>query len=257
VGEELRTIGIAFGIEHLGIADGGRVDVGVQAAVFGWNDPAGVEMALRGFALHDRQTPLFGRIGTYAFGGREQRVIFSEIDDRPGYHLGGYLKTDGGLEVRALHYDNRGDPNAPKPSIEDYAWKTNFDSAGLRYDDPRGNTLISQWLGGDTRATPYASNRWHFNTWFVLLARQLSGRHRIALRYDDFAVNQTHDFSPPPWSHEQGDAWTLGWTWAVRDHLEIAAEWLRIDSVHSTRVALGEAPRAVEHGAQLSVKLFL
>lgn len=257
VGEELRTIGVAYELEHLGIAEGGRVDFGVQAAVFGWNDPAGVELALRGFSLNDRQTPLFGRIGTYAFGGREQRVMFSEIDDRPGYHVGAYLKTDGGLEVRALHYDNRGDPTVPKPSISDYAWKTAFDSVGLRYDSPRGTTLIAQWLKGDTSVTPSPAYYWDFDTWFVLAAQQVSPRHRIAIRYDDFGVDQTHDFSPAPWAHEKGDAWTLAWTWAVRDHLEIAAEWLRIDSIHSTRAALREAPRAVEHSAQLAVKLFL
>jgi phosphate-selective porin len=102
-----------------------------------------------------------------------------------------------------------------------------------------------------------ASFYWDFDAWFVLAAQQVSARHRIAVRYDDFAVDQTREFSPPPWSHEKGNAWTLGWTWAVRDHVEVAAEWLRIDSVHSTRVALGEAPRAVEHSAQVSVKLFL
>jgi hypothetical protein len=257
VGEELRTIGVAYELEHLGITDGGRLDFGVHAALFGWNDPAGVELALRGFSLNDRQTPLFGRIGTYAFGGREQRVIFSEIDNRPGYHVGAHLKTDAGLELRALHYDNRGDPTAPKPSIEDYAWKTRFDSAGLRYDHAQGTTLIAQWLKGDTSATPYPENSWTFDTWFVLLAHQLSGRHRIAVRYDEFSVDQTHDFSPPPWSHEKGKAWTIGWNWAMREHVEIAAEWLSIDGVHSTRVALGEAPRAVERSAQLAVRLSL
>lgn len=257
VGEELRTIGVAYELEHLGIADGGRVDFGVHAALFGWNDPAGVELALRGFSLNDRQTPLFGRIGTYAFGGREQRVMFSEIDDRPGYHVGAYMKNDGGLELRALHYDNRGDPEVPKPSIDDYAWRTRFDSLGLRYDLPAGATLIAQWLNGDTRATPFASNQWDFDAWFVLAAKQVSRRHRLAVRFDEFSVEQTKDFSPPPWSHDRGKALTIGWTWAAREHLEIAAEWLRIDSTNSTRPALGEIPRAIEHSAQVSVKLFL
>lgn len=257
VGEELRTIGLAYELEHLGIAAGGRFDFGVHAALFGWNDPAGVELALRGFSLNDRQTPLFGRIGTYAFGGRTQRVLFSEIDNRPGYHVGAYLKDDSGLEVRALHYDNRGDPTVPKPSIEDYAWRTAFDSAGIRYDHASGTTLIAQWLHGYTRATPFARNHWNYDTWFVLAARQFTPRHRLALRYDEFDVDRAHRYSPPPWALEHGNAWTLGWTWDVREHLQIAAEWLRIDSVHSTRTALGEAPRAIEHGAQLAVKLYL
>jgi hypothetical protein len=257
VGEELRTIGVEYELTHLGIAAGGRFDYGISAAIYGWNDPAGVELALRGFSLNDRQTPLFGRIGTYAFGGREQRVMFSEIDDRPGYYVGGFVRTDGGMELRALHYDNRGDPTVEKPSISDFAWKTRFDSAGLRQDFDGGTTLVAQWMKGSTRATPYASSEWGFDAWFALLARRVSRQHRLALRFDDFGVDQVHDFSPPPWSHEQGKAWTLGWTWSVREHLEISGEWLRIDSTHSARRALGETPHAVEHGAQLAVKLFL
>lgn len=256
VGEELRTIGVGYELEHLGIADGGRFDAGVHAAVFGWNDPAGVVLALRGFSLNDRQTPLFGRIGTYAYGGREQRVIFSEIDERPGFHAGAYVKSDNGIEVRALHYDNRGDPEAEKPSIDDYAWDTRFNSLGLRYDSPRGTAFITQWMAGKTRATPDPSNEWNFDAWFALLAQNL-GRHRLALRYDDFGVHQTHEFSPPPWSRDEGSAWTLGWTWALREHVELAAEWLRIDSLHSGRAALGESREAIEHGVQFAVRLSL
>ena len=256
VGEELRTIGVMYELEHLGIAAGGRFDVGVHAAVFGWNDPAGVEVALRGFALHDRQTPLFGRIGTFAGSGRQQRVIFSEVDNRPGFHYGGHVKTDHGVELRALRYDNRGDRNAFKASIDDYAWNTKFDSLGFRYDTSWGSTLIAQKLKGITYASPDLANCWTFDAWFVLAAHTL-GRHRIAVRYDDFTVLQTTEHSPPPWSRDLGHALTLGWTFAPRDHVEIAAEWLRVNSVRNTRSALGEAPRAVEHSAQLSLKLYL
>ena len=256
VGEELRTIGIAYELEHLGTAEGGRLDYGMQAAVFGWNDPAGVEMALRGWSLNDRQTPLFGRIGTYAYGGRQQRVIFSEIDHRPGYHVSGYARWDGNLELRALHYDNRGDPEAYKESVEDYAWDTHFNSAGLRYDGGRGTTVIAQWLDGDTAADDDPTMRWTFNTKFVLLAQGF-GKHRLAARYDEFRVRQTVGSNPARLSHENGNAWTLGWSWAVHEHVDVMTEWLRIDSLHSARAALGEVPKAVEHSLQLSLRLSL
>jgi hypothetical protein len=256
VGEELRTIGIGYELEHLGIADGERLDFGVNAAVFGWNDPAGVELALRGFSLNDRQTPLFGRIGTYAFGDREQRVIFSEVDHRAGYHLGAYIKGDTGLELRALHYDNRGNRTVYKESIDDFAWDTSFDSVGFRYDAAGGTTLIAQYMKGRTYASSDHAFCWDFKTWFALIAREF-GKHRFAMRYDDFSVLQTTLHSPPPWSKDLGNAWTLGWTWAVRDHLEVSAEWLRIKSLHTTRSALGESARAVEHSAQLALKIFL
>jgi hypothetical protein len=228
----------------------------VNAALFGWNDPAGVVIAFRGFSMNDRQTPLFGRIGTYAFGGREQRVIFSEIDDRPGYHVGAYAKTDMGLEVRALHYDNRGDPTVEKPSISDYAWKTRFDTAGLRWDGTHGTALIAQWMEGSTRATPDPANTWNFDAWFVL-AGQTIGKHRFAARYDHFTTTQDEEYLSSPGTYDNGHAWTLGWTWAVREHVEIATEYLRIDSYHSTRTMLGEAPRAIEHSLQMAVRVSL
>jgi hypothetical protein len=256
VGEELRTIGIGYELDHLGMAQGGRFDWGVDAAMFGWNDPAGVVLALRGFSLNDRQTPLFGRIGTFAFGGRTQRVIFAEIDNRPGYHVGAYLKADNGLELRALHYDNRGDPSAEKPSIDDYAWHTRFDTAGARWDGQHGTALIAQWLNGTTRATPDERYTWGFKTWFVLLAQNF-GKHRFAVRYDNFSTAQDQEYLTGPGSSDAGNAFTIGWTWEVREHVQVAAEWLRIDSTYNVRAVLGEDPHAVEHSLQLALRLSL
>jgi hypothetical protein len=255
VGEELRTIGVAYELEHLGIAAGGRFDFGAHAAVFGWNDPAGVIIGLRGFSLNDRQTPLFGRIGTYAFGGREQRVLFSEIDNRPGFHAGVYAKHDSGLELRALHYDNRADPTVFKPSISDWGWLTRFNTLGVRYDGPGGIAIIAQWLKGTTDATPNPAFHWGFETGFVLLAREF-GAHRLAVRYDDFKVRPAA-VSGSPLSDEDGDALTLGWTWAVREHVELAAEWLQVDSDVGNRAALGEAAVAREQSLQLAIRLSL
>ncbi|MEO8313542.1 MAG: hypothetical protein ABI645_01995 [Pseudomonadota bacterium] len=252
VGEELRTIGVAYELEHLGIANGGRWDFGAHAAVFGWNDPAGVILALRGFSLNDRQTPLFGRIGTYAFGGREQRVLFSEIDNRPGYHAGVYAKSDIGVELRALHYDNRATPTVYKASISDYAWWTRFNSLGARYDGPGGIAVIAQWLKGNTIAGPEPSGRSDFKATFVLVAREF-GKHRLAVRYDDFNVWA----AGMPSADDYGHAWTLGWTWKLQQHVELAAEWLQIDSDAGNRAALGEPPEAREHSLQLAVRLSL
>ncbi len=256
VGEELRTIGIAYELEHLGIPEGGRFNYGVQAAVFGWNDPAGVVLAYRGFSLNDRQTPLFGRIGTFAFGGRTQRVIFAEIDNRPGYHVDGYIKSDNGVELRALHYDNRADPAVEKPSIQDNAWHTRFNSAGVRWDGERGTAFIAQWLDGDTRVGAPPPYRWDFQTWFVLVAQNF-GKHRFAARYDDFSTRQDGEYLAFPPGHDQGKAWTLGWTWDVAAHVQLAAEWLRVEDTYNKRAMLGEAPHAVEHSVQMAIRLSL
>lgn len=255
VGEELRTIGVAYELEHLGTATGGRFDYGVHAAVFGWNDPAGIVVAMRGWALHDRQTPLFGRIGVYAPDSHSQRVMFSEIDHRAGYHAGAYVKSDNGVELRALHYDNRGDPGAYKASIDDYAWDTRFDSAGLRYDGPGGATLMAQWLEGDTTINPGPLRSWHFDTHFLLLAQSI-GAHRLAARYDRFAMHQARPISPTG-RRDSGHAFTVGWTWTLDRHVELAAEWLRADSYNTRRSSIREPRNAVEHSLQLALRLQL
>jgi hypothetical protein len=255
VGEELRTIGAAYELEHLGIASGGQWDFGAHAALYGWNDPAGVIVGYRGWAMHDRHTPLFGRIGTYAFGTRTQRVLFSEIDNKVGLHYGAYAKHDSGLELRALRYDNRADPAAIKPSIEDYAWRTRFNSLGLRYDAPHGTTLIAQWLLGDTAFGPGSHDIWTMKASFVMAAQSI-GKHRVAARYDNFMTRQDRTvFFSKGW--EQGKAWTVAWTWRFNDHAEIVTEWMEIDSRYNKRRAIGEAPAAEERSLQLALRLTL
>jgi phosphate-selective porin len=97
---------------------------------------------------------------------------------------------------------------------------------------------------------------WNFSAWFVLAAQDF-GKHRFAVRYDNFFTHVDHDYSPAPWSHNDGKAFTLGWTWSVREHVELDAEWLRVDSNYDVRAVLGEAPHAVEQSLQLAVRLSL
>ena len=67
-------------------------------------------MASRGWALHDRQTTLFGEVGEPGDVPVPGRVLFKEIDDRPGYYAGLHLRYFDRAELRYMHYDNRADP---------------------------------------------------------------------------------------------------------------------------------------------------
>ena len=153
---------------------------------------------------------------------------------------------------RAGEAHNRADPAAYKASISDFAWRTRFDSLGARYDGPHGLAIIAQRLTGSTDATANPSNHWDFATSFILVAREF-GKHRFAARYDDFKVWM------PSWpsGDEYGHAWTLGWTWKLRKHVELAAEWLQITSDVGNRAALGQPEDAREHSLQLAVRLSL
>src|SRR5450432_1537023 len=55
---EVRTIGLEANLDWLGTRLGHSFDLGVTAAVFGWNEQAGAVLASTGFALTDRQTTL-------------------------------------------------------------------------------------------------------------------------------------------------------------------------------------------------------
>ena len=56
---------------------------------------------------------------------------------------------------------------------------------------------------------------------------------------------------------EDGHAFTFGWTWEMREHVELAAEWLQIDSDYTARVVLGQPTKASEHSLQLALRLIL
>jgi phosphate-selective porin len=165
------------------------------------------------------------------------------------------MRHDSGLEVRALHYDNRADRRDYKASISDWAWKTRFDSIGLRYDGPAGFALIAQYLDGETYASSDLRNEWYFKTGFVMLAREF-GAHRFAVRYDDFQVDPI-DLPGSFWSSDKGNAWTLGWTWKVRQHVELAGEWMQVDSTNGNRTLYGDSVKAKERILQLALRLSL
>src|ERR1700730_16596842 len=82
LGEELRTIGVEGQLDWLGTRAGHGFDLALTGGVFGWNDPAGVVIARRGFALDDRQTTLFGRVGSSNSSPLQSVELFHEIDDR-------------------------------------------------------------------------------------------------------------------------------------------------------------------------------
>jgi hypothetical protein len=252
VGEELRTIGAEYSLEWLGTRSGHNFDAGLVAAVYGYNDPAGVIIASRGWTLHDRQTTLFGKVGKSGDGPVPGRVLFEEIDDRLGYYLGAHLRYLDRVELRYMRYDNRGDPAQFDASINDYAWLTYFDSIGLRVETSSGWTFISQWLEGETSIMENSAAEWEFGSKFVLLSKAI-GRHRISARADWFDVDQVET----TWnslSHESGDAWTVGYGYEHDRHWSFAVEAMQIRSDVSDRAMLAEPTDATERQLQLQIR---
>jgi hypothetical protein len=256
IAEEIRTIGIEGSLDRLGRASGGEHDLGMFVGVYGWNDPAGTLVARHGFALHDRQTLLFGRVGEPGSGPVENRQLFHEIDGRPGYYVGARWRWRDRVEAQAMHYDNRGDPTEAKPSIDEYAWLTRFDTVGVRAEALDRLTLIAQWLDGYTAIAPPPVGllEWEFSAWY-LLGNFHAGPHGVTLRYDDFLMHNVANAVTFRRQRDAGTAWTLAWTYE-RDASpwRLAVEATRAQSRSSSRPAIGLPPLALESRLEVSLR---
>jgi len=257
IGEEIRTVGLEGQIDWLGTRLGHDFDLQLTAAVFGWNDPAGTMVASHGFAFHDRQTLLFGRVGIpQTAPGAPKKELFYEIDDRPGFYVGAQARYLDRAVLNVLHYDNRADPSVFEAEINDFAWLTKFDAAALRVETGNGWTVLVQALDGETYIAPGGFwLEWQFDSQSALVAKRI-GAHMLAARYDEFAVKFMDDRNAP--GSEDGHAWALAYTIERGDHWRFALEWLEVTSdVRSRPVALGEPALATETKIELSARYTL
>jgi len=256
IGEEIRTVGLEGQLDWLGTRRGKSFDLQFTAALFGWNDPAGTMLADHGFAMHDRQTTLFGRVGSVQTDPtKAKKELFHEIDDRPGYYVGAQARYLDRAVLNALHYDNRGDPKAQSAELRDMAWKTRFDAVALRLETGNEWTLLLQALKGATEINPFQTLAWDFDSQSAMLAKRW-GRHMLAARYDAFEIEFDQH---PHWAgSEDGHAWTAAWSFEQDDHWRFALEWVRVDSNVPARTAdFGEPPFAAETKIELSARYTL
>ncbi len=248
LGEEFRTIGAEFEARWLGASRGYLGDLALVGAAFGWNDPAGVLLAERGFALTDRPSTLFGGLG------QPPLTFYHEIDRKPGYYAGLSWRHHDRLELRALRYDNHGDPGAATSA--GYAWRTRFSSIGARFEPTAHWTLIAQYLDGDTLVGPDSAAENQFRMTYRAafgLASCEWRRERLTARFDDFQTHQSSGSYGPP-ADNDGHAWTLGWTHELGDEWQLAAEWIRVSSAFPPRAEYGVAASLLQSQIQLAVR---
>ncbi len=248
IGEEFRTIGTEVEARWLGASHGYLGDVALVGALYGWNDPAGVLIADRGFGLTDRPSTLFGGLG------KPPEEYYHEVDDRPGYYAGLTWRHHDRLELRALYYDNLGDPGAYNSTAS--AWRTRFASVGARLEPDAAWTFIVQFLGGDTAIGPDSAGedqfRMTYDAGFALASLEWR-RERFTARFDDFRTHQSSGFYGAP-RDDVGHAWTLGWMHEMGAGWLFAAEWIRVTSRFPPRVYDGVPAGLVESQLQLSAR---
>jgi hypothetical protein len=247
LGEELRTLGVETQLDWLGTRAGHGFDFGLTGGVFGWNDPAGVAVAAGGFTLTDRQTLLGGRMGRPGVAPLFAAEPFREIDGRAGAYAGVEARYLDRVVLRFLRYDNNADPAARDAVAHVMAWRTRFDSAGLRVEGQNGWTAILQWLDGETDIEPHSVTlKWPFRAHFALLSKRL-GSHLLSVRYDGFAVESE--------GLQKGHAWTAAYVYQSGPRWRYTLEWLHVLSNSYNRAEyLGSAPLATQTQLQLAIR---
>jgi len=269
IGEELRTIGAEGKVEMRGEVD----NLEATAALFGWNDPAGVLIADRGWAMHDRPTALFDRprlpdafANSYGFGVPLITPMFKEIDDRAGWYGSLSWRREDVGRLNVLRYDNRADPTAVRGQI---AWRTEFWSLGA--DTQIGDvTILAQALTGETEIAPFApdgdyvlsSSLTKFDSAYIL-AGWTKGDWRLAARGDVFRTRQLEtliDGAEVEILHgensEHGYAFTLAATWVPYDWLRLTGETLFLHNNRPQREIEGLPRQSDETQSQLSARVF-
>ena len=249
---EVRTVGSELQLEWLGTRAGHSFDLAATAAVFGWNETAGVVVAEDGFVFTDRQTPIGGRVGQPGDLPLRGAHPFEQIDGRAGVYGGLEARYLDRLTVRALRYDNRANPSAFDSVSHIAAWHTAFTSVGARLETQQGWTAIAQWLDGTTTISPvgFAAD-WPFHAEYLLLSRR-AGRHTLSARYDSFRVDFQSAFDQ---GTQSGHALTAAYLFDVTEQLRVAAEWLLVADHSYKREDLYElSPDVARSQIQLSIR---
>jgi hypothetical protein len=256
IGEEIRAIGVEVTATNTGAAAQRPYDVGIVGGIYGWNDPMGVLLFQRGWAIHDRESTLFGAVQRpFSRAPYNHRIeSFHEIDNRPGYYAGVELKWRNQHVLRALHYDNRADPAQVNRS--DTAWLNHLEAIGARLELPANFTLITQRMWGDTAIGESADGRGSriadLRSYFVLVSH-LHGRHRVTLRYDSMYISSVRGreiFN----SRQDAHAWTAAYLLNWNDQWMTGVEALRIKGSLEQRRRIGLPPAATEQQLQIALR---
>lgn len=260
IGEEVKV----GGIEAQATRMLGTQRLSGTVAIFGFNDTAGTLLAFRGWALHDEKAVAFGKqplpplnafFAADTQATRTRPVI--DLDNRPGW----YAKLDwapaGWLDLQAVHYDNRGNPEAVTPTLQ-WGWRTRFDTLGsvLSLGDWQ---VRAQAMAGRTEMGFAENGRlWvdtRFRSGYVMATRNFA-RGSASLRAEAFGTTSLGSELGPDWS-ERGWALTAAARREFGKHLSVLFETLHIDSRKDARAFVGLTPDQDQTQVQLALRVHL
>ena len=258
IGEEIRIIGAEGMLEWRSEERA----LSLSGAVFGWNEPAGVLLADRGWSMSDAFSGVFDHPRLPDAVAAEFHLPiplrtpeFEQIDSNPGWYAAATWDETGAAKLNVIAYDNRADPSAKYDGT--FGWRTAFQNAGV--STQIGNvTLLAQGMLGQTTIQPsrfYTSDT-HFSAAYLLAGWAMNENWRMAARVDVFGTRE-HTSVPGDSTRESGEAVTLALDYLPTEWLRITAEVIRLDSARNQRADAGLAPHAVENQLQLSARFYL
>lgn len=239
--EELRTIGAEWSMSLNGRRSGSPHSVNLVGSLFKANDGIGTLLAWRGWALHNRQTRWNERIrfaDYFRFQNLPEEMPtevepLEETDGRWGYYLGAHWRYLNSTDMRLYYYDSNADPLAEEDNGQ-YAWDTRFYSLSLRQHLTPRLKLLAQWLQGDTGMGTHSNGVWVDMYAAYLMLSYHWRDHRFSARVDDFWVKENDSNTGDP-NDSEGNAYTLAWRWDLHPHLNVGAEYVRVDSENDNR----------------------
>jgi hypothetical protein len=258
IGEEVRPTGGEFTF----VWSGTQNEFAVTGAIFANNDPTGSLLAWRGWAMHDRQTGYADKLPLadipaigYSYSLFPEQPYwtqpFREVDGRPGYYAGAAWNNAKSVDLRALYYDNRGNPTSFDG--KQYGWHTKFTNAGVHLTLPARFEILAQYMRGGTEMGYYEAVHNDFYASYILVTSAF-GNSRMSVRYDHFSVEDIDANTIEDNNDEHGWAWTADYLYNFNEHYRLAFELLEVDSTRPIRTALGLPPHTVETQFQTSFR---
>jgi hypothetical protein len=265
IGEEIRVLGSELSVTRLGRIYKQAFDVSFAATAFINNDPAGSLLSWHGWTVGNKQTlwneskaiPDFkARMPGYDLVGQAAKSDpFIELDDKVGFHLKTQIKFHNKGELLLGYYDNNGTPYIVENG--QYAWRTRFAHAGVRWKLPNAFELTAQYLTGDTlmqseERKDIVNN--DYSSGFITISKRIQ-KHRMTVRLEEFSVTD-NDNTLGDNNNEYGKSATFNYTFRYNKPWFLSVEYNWINSDRPSRSYVNQAVNLTERQIQLAARYY-
>ena len=138
-----------------------------------------------------------------------------------------------------------------------YAWKTRFLHAGLKWKLPADINVVAQYLRGDTlmqspERVDMVNNDYHSS--FVMLSKKIAS-YRASLRLEEFSVTD-NDLTPGDDNNEYGKSATFNVSKRIDRQWFLSGEYVWINSRRDSRSYIDLPIKLIEQQMQLAARLY-